>query len=68
MGNVAAGMALYNSTCINCHGTSKASDPKVNTVAGLTTVMGSVSSHSSLNTSLTTQNRLDLAAYIASAK
>lgn len=61
-------MALYNSTCMNCHGTSKASDPKVNTVAGLASVLSSVGSHSSLNTSLTTQNRLDLAAYIASVK
>jgi len=36
-------------------------------VAGLTTVMGE-SQHSGPNASLTTQNRLDLAAYIASAK
>ena len=61
-------MALYNNSCTGCHGSSKASDPKVATVDGLASVLSKVGSHSGLNASLTTQNRLDLSAYIASAK
>jgi len=63
-------MGLYNNICANCHGTSKASDAKVNTASKITTVMSSVGSHvnAGLNTRFTDQDKLDLAAYIASAK
>ena len=68
IGNVAAGSAKYATNCSGCHGTGKASDTKVNTAAKLTTVMNSIGSHSGLRTSLSDQDRLDIAAYVASPK
>jgi mono/diheme cytochrome c family protein len=67
---VASGQAIYTANCTGCHGTSKASDTKVNTASKITTVMNSVSSHvnAGLNTRFSDQNKLDLAAYIASPK
>jgi mono/diheme cytochrome c family protein len=62
-------MTLYNTNCSGCHGTGKASDSKVATVSGITTIMKE-SQHVSagLNTRFTAQNMLDLAAYISSPK
>jgi cytochrome c1 len=62
-------MTLYNTNCSGCHGSSKASDSKVATVSGLTTVLKE-SQHVSagLNTKFTAQNLLDLSAYISSPK
>ena len=68
VGNVAAGLTKYASNCSGCHGLGKASDNKVNTAAGLTGVMNAVGSHTALRTSLTAQDRLDIAAYVASPK
>jgi hypothetical protein len=53
---------------MGCHGTGKASDSKVNTATKLTSVLNSVSSHAGLRTSLTAQDKLDIAAYVASPK
>ncbi len=67
-GNVAAGLALYSGKCAGCHGTSKASASAARTATGLAAVMQSVGSHSGVGPTLSVQDRLDLAAYIASAK
>jgi mono/diheme cytochrome c family protein len=65
---VAAGQARYAATCATCHGQSKSSDAKVNTAAKLTAVMNAQSAHQPLRASLTAQDRLDIAAYVASPK
>jgi len=67
---VATGQAIYTANCTGCHGTSKASDTKVNTATKVTSVMNSVSNHvnAGLNTRFTDQDKLDLAAYVASPK
>jgi len=60
---------LYNNTCTGCHGTGKASAPAASTVAGLTSVLNSVGSHSGFKAALLAQPQslLDLSAYIASS-
>ena len=68
MGNVAAGQAKYQASCSGCHGQGKASDSKVNTAAKLASVINSVGSHSGLRNALSEQDRLDIAAYVASPK
>ena len=68
VGNVAAGLTKYTASCSGCHGQSKASDSKVNTAAKLASVMNSVGSHSGVRGTLTEQDRLDIAAYVASPK
>ena len=67
---MASGLALYNDNCSGCHGTSKASDTKANTATKLSSVLNSVSTHTSvgLNTRFSSQQLLDLSAYIASPK
>lgn len=67
---MATGQALYAANCTGCHGTSKASDTKVNTASKITSVMSSVSNHvnAGLNTRFSAQDKLDLAAYVASPK
>jgi mono/diheme cytochrome c family protein len=67
---VASGLALYTANCAGCHGNGKASDAKVSTPTGITTVMNSVGTHKSmgLNTKFSAQDLLDLAAYVASPK
>ncbi len=63
-------MALYNANCSGCHGSSKASDPKVNTASKLASVLSSVATHKSmgLDTRFADQALLDIAAYVSSAK
>lgn len=68
VGSVADGLAKYTANCSGCHGQSKASDAKVNTAAKLASVMNSVGSHAGLRSTLTEQDRLDIAAYVASPK
>ena len=67
-GNVAAGSTKYANSCSGSDGLSKASDPKVDTAAKLTSVLNGVGSHSGLRTSLSDPDRLDIAAYVASRK
>ena len=63
-------MSLYNANCSGCHGSGKASDPKVDTATEIASVMTSVGTHRSmgLDTRFSSQDLLDLAAYIASPK
>jgi mono/diheme cytochrome c family protein len=68
VGNVASGLAKYTANCSGCHGQGKASDTKVNTATKLASVMNSVGSHAGLRSTLTEQDRLDIAAYVASPK
>lgn len=68
VGNVANGQAKYAANCSGCHGQGKASDTKVNTATKLASVMNSVGSHAGLRSTLTEQDRLDIAAYVASPK
>ena len=67
-GDIAAGLALYNGNCSGCHGTGKANASAAKTAAGLAAVLKSVGSHASVAASLSTQNVLDISAYIASPK
>ncbi len=67
---MAAGLALYNSNCSGCHGTGKASATQANTATKLQSVLNGVNNHVAmgLNTKFTSQQLLDLSAYIASPK
>ena len=72
MGDVAAGLAKYTTNCAGCHTANvKANVLKVtnaSTVAGLNAAIAKVGSMSFLGTALNAQDKLDVAAYINSAK
>ena len=72
MGDIATGLARYTMYCAGCHTATVKNNvlnvTKASTVTGLNAAITSVGAMSFLNTALTAQEKLDLAAYINSAK
>ena len=71
-GNVASGQTLYGTYCAGCHTPTVANNvmnvTKATTASALDAAIAKVGSMSYLGTTLTMQNKLDIAAYINSAK
>ena len=72
MGDIATGLARYTTYCAGCHTANVKNNvmsvTKASTLTGLNASIVSVGTMSFLNTALTAQDKLDIAAYINSAK
>jgi mono/diheme cytochrome c family protein len=72
VGDIAAGMARYTTYCAGCHTANVKANvlnvTNASTLAGLNASIANVGTMSFLGTALTAQDKLDIAAYINSAK
>ena len=72
MGDPATGQAAYSTYCAGCHTANVAANvmnvTKATTVAALDAANAKVGSMSFLSSTLSAQQKLDITAYIASAK